>query len=456
VRASFEVSGAGEPKVVGVPREVVALVSADDAVAAVRVHADRVHDLLRRSGCGAEEAVEVTESYAFALLDALVNAPETVGDMAGWWFGRALELGRRVGATAAEPTEDVGTSVLSGTTGEAQVRAGLAALPESERAAVVLRDAYDLPPQAVAVALRRDDDTAAALVAAGRLHLVGRYDDRPSPDLAAHSGRTPADLSMLSRLADGTLPHPRAVALRRHVGSCVACEDVLDALAKGRRLCAGLPVLAMPDEAREALLDRVAARSMSVLPSVDEVLRAIEEEDDDVRPAISPIIVITALVVALLLGVVIAALTRSGSPGSGLTALAPSAAPAPTAAFSTSPTPTISASRSASPRSTSSRTASAHPTNTSTALVVNPAIAISPASGSRGTIITVAGSGWAPGDDVAVRYTGPVSSSRASAIADKRGRFHVTISADGLVPGDYSVQASGSSGSTTKSFRQTS
>ena len=71
------------------PREVVALVSADDVVAAVRVHADRVHDLLRRSGCGKSESVEVCESYAFALIDAVVNAPETVGDMAGWWFGRA-------------------------------------------------------------------------------------------------------------------------------------------------------------------------------------------------------------------------------------------------------------------------------------------------------------------------------------------------------------------------------
>ena len=43
------------------PREVVALVSADDVVAAIRVHADRVHDLLRRSGCGVDESVEVCE-----------------------------------------------------------------------------------------------------------------------------------------------------------------------------------------------------------------------------------------------------------------------------------------------------------------------------------------------------------------------------------------------------------
>jgi hypothetical protein len=455
VRASFEVSGAGEPKVVGVPREVVALVSADDAVAAVRVHADRVHDLLRRSGCGAEESVEVTESYAFALLDALVNAPETVGDMAGWWFGRALELGRRVGETAAEPTEDVASSVLSGTEGESQVRAALAALPESERAAVFLRDAYDLPPQAVAVALRRDEDTAAALVAVGRLNLVARYDSRPAPGLGGHTGRTPADLPTLSRLADGTLPHPKAVALRRHVGGCAACEDVLDALAKGRRLCAGLPVLAMPDEAREAMLERVAARAKTVLPTVDEVLLAIEE-DDEVHPAISPVIVIAALVLALLLGVVIAALTRSGTSGAELGALTPSSAPTPTPSFSALPTPSASSSSSTSAKPTASRRPSTRPTRTPTAVALHPAIGISPENGPRGTTITVTGSGWAAGDDIVVRYTGPVSSSRASATADKNGQFRLTISANGLVPGSYTVQASGSSGSASQPFRQTS
>jgi hypothetical protein len=111
-----------------VPREVVALVSADDVVAAVRVHADRVHDLLRRSGCGVDESVEVCESYAFALVDAVVNAPETVGDLAGWWFGRALELGRRLGQPGGEPTSADTTSVLAGTSGESQVRAAVASL----------------------------------------------------------------------------------------------------------------------------------------------------------------------------------------------------------------------------------------------------------------------------------------------------------------------------------------
>ena len=443
------------------PREVVALVSSDDVIAAIRVHADRVHDLLRRSGCGPEESVEVTESYAFALIDAIVNAPETVVDMAGWWFGRALELGRRLGGpTDAATEEEATTSVLAGTPAEAAVRASLGALPESERLAVLLRDAYDLPPQAVAVALRRDQDNAAALVAVGRLHLVARYADRRVPDLAGHTGRTPADLATLGQLADGTLPPQRGVALRRHLSACVACEDAVDAMTQGRRLAAGLPVIAMPDEAREAMLDRVAHRATTVLPSVDEVLLAVEE-DDEVPPTISPIVVIFAIVVALVLGVAVAALTRggSGSPAGAAALPSVSAAPAETPSFPVSPLPSASLSsqptRSVSPSSASSRSASARPTNSAT-VVVHPAIVLSPTSGRRGTTITVHGTGWAPGDLVTVRYQGPVSTSSATATAGSGGRFTVTVTANGLVPATYTVRAIGSSGSASASFDQTS
>lgn len=438
-------------------RDVVALVSADDAIAAIRVHADRVHDLLRRSGCGADEAVEVTESFALALIDALVNAPETVVDMAGWWFGRALELGRRMGSAAAEPAGDVPTSVLAGTTGEAQVRAALAALPESERAAVMLRDAYDLPPQAVAVALGRDGESAAALIAVGRLHLVARYDSRTPPDLSSHTGRAPADLAQLSALADGTLPPQRTLAQRRHLGACEACEEVVDTLAKGRRLTAGLPVLAMPDEAREAMLSRVATRAMSVLPTVDQVLLAIEE-DDDTRPAISPLTVVFAIVLALVLGVAVAAITREGGAGSNTGLVQPTAPPSSvTPSFSVSPSVSSSTSTSLSPSSSSSSAATSTATATAThsLVAIDPHISISPARGPRGTTITVTGTGWSPGDAVSIRYSGPVSSSRSSASADSRGRFVATITAGGLVPGDYTVQASGSSGTTSASFTQT-
>jgi hypothetical protein len=448
-----------------VPREVVALVSADDVVAAVRVHADRVHDLLRRSGCGAEESVEVCESYAFALIDAIVNAPEMVGDMAGWWFGRALDLGRRLGAPAAEPVTDaeMPTSVLSGTSGEAEVRAALAELPEQERAAVMLRDGYDLPPEAVAVALGREVDWAAQLVAAGRLRLASLYDGRPIPDLAGHDGRTPADLGMLGRLADGSLPTQRGVPLRRHVGACTACEDVTERLAKARRLVAGLPVLAMPDEAREAMLDRVAARAMTVLPSVDEVLLAIEEEDDT-RPAVSPLIAVFAIVIALVLGVAVAAATSQETGGGGGGALSdqPAATAPATPSFAVSATPTKARSarpgKSASATPSGSASASATPTLTTITAppTANASISISPTSGPRGTTIVVSGTGWDPGVPVTVRYTGTLASSTASTTPDRRGRFSTEVQANGTLPGNYTVTADNGSQSQSQRFRQTS
>jgi hypothetical protein len=450
-----------------VPREVVALVSADDVVAAVRVHADRVHDLLRRSGCGAEESVEVCESYAFALIDALVNAPETVGDMAGWWFGRALDLGRRLGAAAAEPVTDqpaaeVPTSVLSGTSGEAQVRAALAQLPEQERAAVMLRDGYDLPIEAVAVALGREIDWAATLVASGRLRLASLYDDRPIPDLATHAGRTPADIGTLGRLVDGSLPAQRSVPIRRHVGACSACEDVVERLAKARRLVAGLPVLAMPDEAREAMLERVAARAMAVLPSVDEVLAAIEEEDDT-QPAVSPLVAIVAIVLALVLGVAVAAVTSTEAAGnSGLTQTPGQSIAPETPSFSVSAAPTQSIksarpkkSGSATPSASTSASLSAAPATT-TAPATIAAITISPTSGQRGTRIDVSGTGWTPGLPVTVRYTGTLSTSTASVTPNGQGRFTASVTANGALPGSYTVSADNGSQSDSRQFRQTS
>ena len=448
------------------PREVVALVSADDVVAAVRVHADRVHDLLRRSGCGAEESIEVCESYAFALIDALVNAPETVGDMAGWWFGRALDLGRRLGAAAAEPVTDqpaaeMPTSVLSGTSGESQVRAALAQLPEQERAATMLRDGYDLPVEAVAVALGREVDWAATLVASGRLRLAALYDNRTIPDLASHAGRTPADLGTLGRLVDGSLPAQRSVPLRRHLGACSACEEVVERLAKARRLVAGLPVLAMPDDAREAMLERVAARAMSVLPSVDEVLAAIEEEEDT-RPAVSPLIAIGAIVLALVLGVAIAAVTSSEAAGnSGLTQTPGGTVAPATPSFSVSAAPTQSTrsarphkSGSATPATTVTPTLSAAP-STTTAPASVAAISLSPTSGSRGTRIDVSGTGWTPGLPVTVRYTGTLSTSTASVTPDKQGRFLAHVTANGALPGSYTVSADNGSQSDSRQFRQT-
>ena len=440
------------------PREVVALVSADDVVAAVRVHADRVHDLLRRSGCGVDESVEVCESYAFALIDAVINAPETVGDMAGWWFGRALELGRRLGRPAGEPTRADTTSVLAGTSGEAQVRAALSSLPEQERAAVLLRDGYDLPPQAVAVALRRDLVSVQALVAAGRLRLVSHYDDRRIPDMTMHDGRMTAEPGTLAALADGTLPAPKVVPLRRHVAGCTSCEDAVEMMAKGRRLAAALPVVAMPDDAREAMLDRVTERAQATLPTVEEVLLAIDE-DESAPPVISPIAVVLAVVLALVLGVAAAAATANRPAGDSV-ALASPQPSSVTPSFSIAPAPQSRSPRprrSTTPSATASATVQAPATNNPTSAAPSASgITIDPASGPRGTSVTVSGSGWTPGSLVTVRYSGTLAGSGSTVDVDSRGRFVTQVSADAALPGSYSISATDGSQTDSQPFRQTS
>jgi DNA-directed RNA polymerase specialized sigma24 family protein len=347
-----------------VPRDVVALVSADDFVSAVRVFADRANDLLRRSGVAPLEAIELCEKHTLGLLEAVATEPETVIDLAGWWFARVIELvNGREPADSAAPEDAI--SMLAGTPREARVRAALSALPEPEREAVVLRDCYDLPPQAVGVALHTDTDSAAELTAIGRLQLVATYDDRPAPDLSGHSGRTTVDLIALSRLAEGSLEAPRAAPLRRHLGNCAACDDVLEALAKARRLAAGLPIIAMDDQARESLIDRVATRATSTLPSHEAVLRAVDE-DHDPGPAISPVVAVVVLVLALALGIAIAVLSHSSHPSTRLptvttsTSAPPSASPPATSAPSLPTTSNSPAHASTPSKKASSKTSRNH------------------------------------------------------------------------------------------------
>jgi len=83
-------------------------------------------------------------------------------------------------------------------------------------------------------------------------------------------------------------------------------------------------------------------------------------------------------------------------------------------------------------------------------------ITLSPTQGPRGTAITVAGTGWTPGDIVTVVYSGPISQSRTSATVEADGSFTTTVTANGLVPGDYTVQATSSDATASAPFRQTS
>jgi hypothetical protein len=448
-----------------VPRDVVALVSADDFVSAVRVYSDRVNDLLRRNGVPALEAIEVSETHALALLDAVVNAPETVIDLAGWWFARAIEMTALNGRDGSGEAAEEPISMLAGTSGEEQVRTALDRLPDAERAAVMLRDGYDLPSLAVGVALRRGGDTAADLIATGRLRLVAAYDARPVPDLAGHNGRTTVDLVSLSALADGTLEAPRAAPLRRHASNCQACEEVLESLAKGRRLAAGLPIIAMDDDARESMIERIASRAHAVLPTHEAVLRAVDE-DYDPGPAISPILIFGALLLALSLGIAIAVISRADS--------SPAATPLPTTSFvpTDSPFPlapaphrsrhprTTSAQPSETPREKPSKTPRDTPTPTpkpskssSPPVTARARITLSPSRGPSGTTITVTGSGFPPGTRVQLRYA--ATDSVATARVDGAGQFVGQLSASALLPGAKTVTARDGSTAASARFTQT-
>lgn len=285
----------------------LALVSVDDYMAAVRVHADRLHDFVRRAGCSPRVAPEVVESTALELLAALVGAPETVGDLVGWWFGHALDAARRVAAgdpASARSNGLHGYSLLSGTEAEIRVREVLDGLPERERTALMLRDAYDLPLPSVAVALRRPDDVTAALLAAARLHLIGTYRGRRAPTLDGHPARPAVNSALLGMLCDGTTTGQQATALRRHVHTCAQCEDVAESMSQARRLAAGLPILALPDDERDEMLERIEDRGTSLLPSLEEVLLVADAEDDE-PPLVPAGIILLALFLAGVLGVAV-------------------------------------------------------------------------------------------------------------------------------------------------------
>ena len=103
-----------------------------------------------------------------------------------------------------------------------------------------------------------------------------------------------------------------AALLRRHLGSCPACDDVVETLAKGRRLAAGLPIIAMPDDAREHLLDLVATRAAKRLPTPEKLQRMIDS-DIDPAPLVPPMLVVVAIALAVALGLGLALLTHANS-----------------------------------------------------------------------------------------------------------------------------------------------
>ena len=228
---------------------------------------------------------------------------------------------------------------------------------------------------------------------------------------------------------------------------------MVETLARGRRLAAGLPIIAMDDDAREALIERVSEQAAAVLPSHDAVLRAVEE-DHDPRGPVSPIIAVIAVVLAVALGIAVGAVSRAGhalgplasSPGPSLAPVTPSFSVSPSPHRHRTPTPT------ASPTLTVEPTQPITPiTSPTLSAVTHASLALSPTSGRSGTNILVTGSGWIPDSRVAVSYAGkPQTGSRVSA----DGTFSVDVVANSVIPGARRVTATNGEQSAAATFMQ--
>ncbi|MCW2608221.1 MAG: hypothetical protein JWO60_2914, partial [Frankiales bacterium] len=156
-------------------------VSAERMVAVVRVHADRVHDAVRRLGCSPAASVEVVEASALDVVQAA--AAGRVTDPLGAWFARARELAEGAQTDADVP---VGGGVLATDRDQELLSSALDARPEPERLALLLRDSYDLPAESVGTVLGTDADGAMELVGAARLRFLPGIDGQPPHRLAGH------------------------------------------------------------------------------------------------------------------------------------------------------------------------------------------------------------------------------------------------------------------------------
>ena len=444
-----------------------AVVSAADVVAVVDTYADRLHDAVRRLGCPASKAADVLQVSAREMIEALRRAPDTVTDLVGWWLARIADNTTRVtgspnaglAATIRRSKGEAMPGVLHGTRGEKRLTDALAALDARPRTAVLLRDAYDLVPDSLAVAFRRDKQSVMRLVAEARHQLLLAYDEPPTSPLdASHTAALPVDIGALAGLADGSLPTAAAGELRKHARRCAACQAIMSDQSRARRIAAALPLLPMPEGERDALVADIAARADAVLPTAAEALYA----GGPTRrrpPLIAPPVIIGAIAVAVVLGIVVGVASAPGGGGLRSSAGVPTTGSSSTTGPNKSPGASASASKGTPTASKSATTAPPtttppSPTNSSTTQPTSTAaIMVHPPRGPNGRTITVVGTGWRPGVDVTVTYYTGLGQPSTSAIGtpDSSGRFSVNLVAEDptFVPGNHRVQATNGSQSAT-------
>lgn len=431
--------------------------SAEAIASVVRVHADRVHDAVRRLGCDPDTSVRVVETAALELVDTAARHPAAVPDLVGWLYARARTLGR--GSQNDDDALPVGGGVLGGDDAQVRLAEALEARPARDRAALLLRDSYQLPIRSVATVLGTDAETAAEVVGAARLALL--------PALAGTTSPTPehhVPLADLARLAEGGRGATKeAGGARRHVQGCERCAEVVDAQERARRLLTGLTVVALPDADRERLLAEVEERAAALLPAAPP-----PAEDGDItwvdapRRPYSLSLMALGLVLAVGIGVGLGALLgRDG----GITALGgqepvPPVTPAPvitavppaTASPTASPSPRVFQ---VTPSPTPTPTPTPVPTSTDSAVPLT--LQLDPSSGPANSELTVSGQGWNPAAEVVVRFmnqVGGTAGATVTAVTDLTGSFVVSLTAhddNGLV-GAHNVVADDGTHTATATF----
>ncbi|GAC1440544.1 MAG: hypothetical protein NVSMB55_05600 [Mycobacteriales bacterium] len=432
--------------------------SAEDVSAAVRIHADRVHDFVRRLGCSPAAAVEVVETSALDLVDAVVTEAESVPELVGWWFGRARALGRRVAGQDQELP--LGGGLLAADGDQALLAEALEVLPERERVALLMRDSYALSATAVGVALGTDAEAGMETVGRARLSFLAAVGDKV-PSAAGHA----VQLGVLGRLAEGGAVAAADATARRHAQSCSVCRGVWDSQTRAHQMLAGLTVVALPEGQRQSVLDRVDAQGRAYLPRAADLLVDEDEEllDQPSSRWLVPLYVLLAVLGAVVVGTIIGlALSRGGS--SARTASAAPSDPGVLPTVTAAPLPTTS------PPSTSFPSLSDQPsprvfliTPTPSPAASSPAprpsptsgpesasepltLTSSPTSGPNGATLTIQGTGWKPRGSVRIDYVDPLgrqTGSHATATVDARGRFTTTLSAQdpSNLPGRHAVRA---------------
>lgn len=434
-------------------------VPAEDLSAVLQVHADRVHDAVRRLGVDAATAVEVVESSALALVDAVAERPHEVTDAVGWWLAAARRLSR--GARAADPDLPIGGGLLSSDEDQVVLAEAVEALAEDDRLAVLVRDAYRLPWSTVSGALEVSDERAARAVARARLAAVPLLDDEPAPS-PQHAER----LGELARLGEPGPVSPRDATARRHLPACASCSAVAAAQGRVSLLLSGLAVVALPAEARACLLTHVESEVARRLPTAEALVLTddeLAEWEDDGR-ILSPLLAVAAVLLAVLLGTGLGVLLSRGAgavlPTAESVLPAVTLPPVQTAAplqlpVDLPPPPPIPT-----PRTTvffvpsPTPTPSAQPGPDAPEPVQQVQLAVEPGSGPNGATLRVAGRGWEAGSQVLLEYldvAGRPTGSRATADVDETGAFAASLVAldPTGVPGRHAVRAT--SGTTSRS-----